>query len=199
MVGALSAGFLTQNGSDRQHEMNQNGNGDGKDGMREAPAEFDPTEEGDVSADENDRIRLLISAAIARNGLKQGRVAESIGISPTSLNRKLNGHRRFSLVEFKKLKALLGITEKEPTASNENARRAVWARQRFAERLRIRRTALGLSTEDVTFGVITEDEYNELENAVRDPTLFELGFIAPRLRVSITWLVEGVILEGDPI
>ena len=39
----------------------------------------------------------LLRAALAQQGMTQGKLAELVGISPNSLSRKLNGKRQFTL------------------------------------------------------------------------------------------------------
>ena len=51
-----------------------------------------------------------VRAWIARRHLSQRRVALELGMTPTSLNHRINGKRSFDLTELLKISALLDIT-----------------------------------------------------------------------------------------
>lgn len=52
-------------------------------------------------------------AAVARSGLKNIDIADSLGITPAALWAKAKGKREFRVSEVKKLKNLLDLTWKE--------------------------------------------------------------------------------------
>ncbi|MFR5243539.1 MAG: helix-turn-helix transcriptional regulator [Clostridium sp.] len=52
-----------------------------------------------------------LEAEIARAGITQSRLAEELGITPTTLSLKLNGKSNLSLQECVKIKRFLGANE----------------------------------------------------------------------------------------
>ena len=52
-----------------------------------------------------------LEAEMARAGITQGRIAEELGITPTTLSLKLNGKSNLSLQECVKIKRFLGTSE----------------------------------------------------------------------------------------
>lgn len=51
----------------------------------------------------------LLRAALAQQGMTQGKLAELVGISPNSLSRKLNGKRQFTLGEMEAISRVLEL------------------------------------------------------------------------------------------
>lgn len=51
----------------------------------------------------------LLRAALAQQGMTQGKLAELVGISPNSLSRKLNGKRQFTLGEVEAISRVLEL------------------------------------------------------------------------------------------
>ena len=51
----------------------------------------------------------LLRAALAQQGMTQGKLAEMVGISPNSLSRKLNGKRQFTLGEVEAISHVLEL------------------------------------------------------------------------------------------
>ena len=51
----------------------------------------------------------LLRAALAQQGMTQGKLAELVGISPNSLSRKLNGKRQFTLGEAETISRVLEL------------------------------------------------------------------------------------------
>lgn len=51
----------------------------------------------------------LLRAALAQQGMTQGKLAELVGISPNSLSRKLNGKRPFTLGEVEAISRVLEL------------------------------------------------------------------------------------------
>lgn len=56
---------------------------------------------------------LLLNDAIIKSGIKQGKLAEGLGISRQALNNKLTGKNEFTLSEVEGLAIALGITREE--------------------------------------------------------------------------------------
>jgi len=52
----------------------------------------------------------LLKAKIVEVGVDRKKIAEKLGISPTSLNYKLNGRTQFKANEIQVLSAILGIS-----------------------------------------------------------------------------------------
>lgn len=51
----------------------------------------------------------LLRAALAQQGMTQGKLAELVEISPNSLSRKLNGKRQFTLGEVEAISRVLEL------------------------------------------------------------------------------------------
>lgn len=51
----------------------------------------------------------LLRAALAQQGMTQGKLAELVGISPNSLSRKLNGKRQFTWGEMEAISRVLEL------------------------------------------------------------------------------------------
>ena len=51
----------------------------------------------------------LLRAALAQQGMTQGKLAELVGISPNSLSRKRNGKRQFTLGEVEAISRVLEL------------------------------------------------------------------------------------------
>lgn len=51
----------------------------------------------------------LLRAALAQQGMTQGKLAELVGISPNSLSRKRNGKRPFTLGEVEAISRVLEL------------------------------------------------------------------------------------------
>ena len=54
----------------------------------------------------------LLKAKMVEKGFTQGDIAERIGLSPTSVNRKINGKMDFTATEIYRLCDLLSINDK---------------------------------------------------------------------------------------
>lgn len=58
----------------------------------------------------------LLKSAIVRTGMADYEVAEKIGISKSSISRKINGTCEFKMSEFEKLVQLLNLSPDETMA-----------------------------------------------------------------------------------
>lgn len=56
---------------------------------------------------------LLLSETIAKSGIKQGKLAEIVGISRQAMNNKLTGKNEFTLGEVQRLSVALGIPRED--------------------------------------------------------------------------------------
>lgn len=149
------------------------------------------------------RIRAQQSAtiklALKRNNMTQRDLARETGINESHLSRSLRGSRNFKSWEYQKIMHALGLgAEADEPEQFHPPEVIAQARQYFGERLRLRREALGWPPERVHFGVTTPERYKLLENGKQEPTIHELSQLAPKLGVSLTWLITGIPTDGDP-
>ena len=56
---------------------------------------------------------LKLKAVILERGMTQEQVADARGISPVTLNRKINNKREFTVSEVKQLQTILKLTDEE--------------------------------------------------------------------------------------
>ena len=56
---------------------------------------------------------LKLKAVILERGMTQEQVADAMGISPVTLNRKINNKREFTVSEVKQLQTILKLTDEE--------------------------------------------------------------------------------------
>lgn len=142
---------------------------------------------------------FLVHAHLQRSGMKQKALAEAVGMTEVQLSRSLKSERRFKDWELVKIREVLEIPVSDVGEQSAAQRRAALdARRDFARRLRERRETLGWSVDRVARGIIDIDVYEALEAAEREPTVLDLELVAPRLGVSLVWLITGHGVDGDP-
>lgn len=64
--------------------------------------------------------KKLLKAVMVQNGFSQKMLAQRIGMSPNSLNRKINGKREFTLSEAIAISTVLKVQNPEAIFFEEN-------------------------------------------------------------------------------
>lgn len=150
--------------------------------------------------EERMRQATIVRMALIERKMTQRQLAAAIGMDENQLSKSLKGDRTLKHWELDRIRVVLAISAgtNEADSPEHNTDAAIQARREFAQRLLDRRESLEWTIDRVAGGLIPIHRYVRLESGEAEPFLYELDLIASRLRVSLTWLITGIGVEGDP-